>query len=57
MGLRDKIKHATEGAKGKAKEASGKAQGDKSLETEGKVDQTKADVKKAGEHVKDAFED
>lgn len=42
MGLRDKIKHAVESAKGKAKEAVGKAQGDDSLEAEGQVDQTVA---------------
>jgi uncharacterized protein YjbJ (UPF0337 family) len=44
-----------EDAGGKAKEAVGKATGDQSTETEGKTDQTKADVKNAGEKVKDAF--
>ncbi|WP_370619522.1 CsbD family protein [Mumia sp. Pv 4-285] len=55
MGLDDKIKNATEDLQGKAKEASGKARGDESQEAEGKADQSKADVKKAGENVKDAF--
>jgi uncharacterized protein YjbJ (UPF0337 family) len=57
MGLRDKIDNAAEDAKGKAKEAAGKAKDDESLEAEGRADQTKADVRKAGENVKDAFRD
>ncbi len=55
MGLGDKIENAVDDLKGKAKEASGKAQDDESLEAEGKFDQSKADLKKAGENVKDAF--
>jgi uncharacterized protein YjbJ (UPF0337 family) len=42
---------------GKAKEAAGKATDDESLEAEGQMDQSKADVKQAGEKVKDAFKD
>jgi uncharacterized protein YjbJ (UPF0337 family) len=56
MGLDDKIHNAAENAQGKAKEAAGKATDDKSLEAEGKTDQTKADLKQAGEKVKDAFD-
>ncbi|MDM7854944.1 CsbD family protein [Cellulomonas alba] len=55
MGLDDKISNAAENAKGKAKEATGKATDDERLEAEGKVDQSKADLKQAGEKVKDAF--
>jgi uncharacterized protein YjbJ (UPF0337 family) len=55
MGADDKIKNAAEDLGGKAKEAFGKATGDDSKVAEGKADQTKADVKKAGENVKDAF--
>lgn len=55
MGLDDKISNAAEDAKGKAKEAAGKATDDERLEAEGKVDQSKADLKQAGEKVKDAF--
>lgn len=51
----DKIKNAGEDLKGKAKEAAGKVSGDEGLEAEGKVDQAKSDVKKAGENIKDAF--
>ncbi|HJQ04672.1 MAG TPA: CsbD family protein, partial [Nocardioides sp.] len=40
---------------GEAKEALGKASDDKDLETEGKADQVKGDLKQAGEKVKDAF--
>jgi uncharacterized protein YjbJ (UPF0337 family) len=55
MGLDDKIANTAEDAKGKAKEAAGKATDDERLEAEGKADQSKADLKQAGEKVKDAF--
>jgi uncharacterized protein YjbJ (UPF0337 family) len=55
MGLDDKIENAAEKLGGKGKEAAGKASGDESLEAEGKVDQSKSDLKQAGEKVKDAF--
>jgi uncharacterized protein YjbJ (UPF0337 family) len=55
MGLDDKIKNAAEKAAGKAKEAAGKATGDERLQAEGQADQIKADLKNAGEHIKDAF--
>lgn len=55
MGLDDKIDNAAEKLGGKAKEGAGRASGDEALETEGKTDQTKADLKQAGEKVKDAF--
>lgn len=51
----DKAKNAVQDAAGKAKEAVGKVSGDKDTEAEGKADQSKADVKNAGEKVKDAF--
>ena len=55
MGLKDKIGNAAENAKGKAKETTGKATDDETLEAEGRGDQTKSDVKKAAENIKDAF--
>lgn len=55
MGFDDKVKNAAEDLKGKAEEAVGKATGNERLEAEGKVDQAKADAKKAAEDVKDAF--
>ncbi|MCX7521423.1 CsbD family protein [Microbacterium sp. STN6] len=57
MGLDDKIENEAEKLKGKGKEAVGDATDDRSMETEGKVDQGKADVKQAGEKIKDAFDD
>jgi len=55
MATTDKAKNTAQGAKGKVKEAAGKATGNDKLEAKGKVDQTKADLKQAGEKVKDAF--
>ncbi len=55
MSALDKAKNAVEDAEGKAKEALGKVTGDHSTEAEGKTDQSKADLKNAGEKVKDAF--
>jgi uncharacterized protein YjbJ (UPF0337 family) len=40
---------------GKAKEAVGRASGDKPLRRQGERDQTKANLKQAGGKVKDAF--
>jgi uncharacterized protein YjbJ (UPF0337 family) len=55
MGMDDKLKNSAEGDLGKAKEKLGKASGDEEMQSEGKTDQTKADLKQAGEKVKDAF--
>ncbi|MCS5716386.1 CsbD family protein [Herbiconiux sp. CPCC 205716] len=55
MSAADKIKNAAEDLAGKAKEAVGKATNNDELVAEGKADQAKSDVKKAGENVKDAF--
>jgi uncharacterized protein YjbJ (UPF0337 family) len=55
MGADDKLNNAGEDLKGKAKEAAGKLTDDERMEAEGKGDQTKADLKNAGENVKDAF--
>jgi uncharacterized protein YjbJ (UPF0337 family) len=55
MGLDDKIDNAAEKLGGKGKEAAGEASGDENLKAEGKGDQAKADLKQAGEKVKDAF--
>ncbi|MFI6832466.1 CsbD family protein [Kribbella sp. NPDC050241] len=57
MGTDDKLRNAAEEAKGKAKEKAGDAADDRDLQAEGGADQTKADVKEAGEKVEDAFED
>ena len=57
MGLDDKISNAAEEAKGKVKEATGKATGDDSAAAEGKGDQASADVKQAAEKVQDTVKD
>ncbi|UGT61977.1 CsbD family protein [Nocardia asteroides] len=57
MSATDKAKNKVEDLAGKAKEAVGKVTGDRSTEAEGKTDQTKSDLKGAGEKVKDALRD
>ncbi|PFG36975.1 CsbD-like protein [Flavimobilis soli] len=55
MGLDDKLKNSAQNLQGKGKEAAGKATDDERLEAEGKGDQVSANLKQAGEKVKDAF--
>ncbi len=55
MSADDKIKNATEKMTGKGKETVGDATDNERLENEGRADQSKADLKQAGEKVKDAF--
>lgn len=50
-----KIGNAAEKLGGKGREAAGDASGDESLKAGGQRDQTKSDLKQAGENVKDAF--
>jgi len=56
MGIGDKAKHTAEDIAGHFKEGVGKATDNEKLEAEGKADQVKADLKKAGDKAKDAFE-
>lgn len=56
MGIGDKIENMKDDLVGKAKEATGKVTDDEGLEAEGRVDQSGADLKQAGEKVKDAFD-
>jgi uncharacterized protein YjbJ (UPF0337 family) len=55
MSVTDKVKNKVEEVGGKAKEEVGKHTNDKELEAEGKTDQTKGNLKQAGEKVKDAL--
>ena len=55
MGFEDKAKNKIDEIGGKVKEAIGKVAGDESTEDEGKSDQVIANLKDAGEKVKDAF--
>jgi uncharacterized protein YjbJ (UPF0337 family) len=57
MGTDDKLKNAAEEAEGKVKEKAGEATDDRELQAEGEADQTKANLKQAGEKAKDAFKD
>ena len=54
MGIGDDIKHNAEDLAGKAKESFGDATDNESLQAEGKGDQAGANLKKAGDDVKDA---
>jgi uncharacterized protein YjbJ (UPF0337 family) len=55
MGSDEKMDHKIEELRGKAKETVGRATGDEELEAQGDRDQTKSNLKQAGEKVKDAF--
>ena len=52
---RNKARNTAQKAKGQVKEAAGRVTGDERLEAEGRADKTKANLKQAGEKVKDAF--
>ena len=57
MGWLDKLRNKKDEVSGAAKEQAGKAKNDDKMEREGKTDQTKSNLKQAGENVKDAFKD
>lgn len=55
VGMGDKMDNKGDELKGQAKETAGKATDDDKLEAEGKGDQMGANIKQAGEKIKDAF--
>jgi uncharacterized protein YjbJ (UPF0337 family) len=55
MGLGDKIHNAAEKLHGRSKEAAGRATGNERLRAEGRGLHLRADLKQAGEKIKDAF--
>ena len=57
MSTSDKASNKAEELKGKVKETTGQAVGNDRLEAEGVADQTKGNLKQAGEKVKDAAKD
>ncbi len=57
MGAEDKTRNKVEEIQGDAKEKVGAATGDDELRHQGERDQSKANLKQAGEKVKDAFKD
>jgi uncharacterized protein YjbJ (UPF0337 family) len=52
---RNKTRNATQKVKGQVKETAGRVTGDRQLEAEGRADKTKANLKQAGEKIKDAL--
>jgi uncharacterized protein YjbJ (UPF0337 family) len=57
MSAKNKARNTAEATQGKLKEEVGKLSHDRSMQAEGKADRAKADLKQAGEKVKDAFKD
>ena len=57
MSALDKAKDKLEEMTGKAKEAVGERTDNQDLAAEGRADQTEANLKQAGEKVKDVFKD
>ncbi|MGH3569240.1 MAG: CsbD family protein [Pseudonocardia sp.] len=55
MSTSDKFDNKAEELKGKAKVEIGEATDDPDLEAEGHADQTKSNLKQAGEKIKDVF--
>jgi len=57
MGWEDKLDNAKDEAIGHAKEHLGRATNDEEMESEGRVEKAKSNLKQAGENVKDAVRD
>ncbi|MGI5243797.1 CsbD family protein [Dactylosporangium sp. CA-139066] len=57
MSFEDKVEHKAEEVAGEAKERYGRATDNERLEAEGQADQDAANVKQAGDKLKDAAHD
>ena len=55
MGAENKAANKVTQVRGKIKKKAGQATGNTGLEAEGRAEQSKGDLKQAGEKVKDAF--
>ena len=55
MGAENKAANKVTEIKGRLKKETGRATDDAGLEAEGRAEETKGDLKQAGEKVKDAF--
>ncbi|MFS8100717.1 CsbD family protein [Lentzea alba] len=55
MGADEKFSNKADELKGRAKEAVGDATDNEQWQAEGRAERAKADIKQAGEKVKDAF--
>ncbi|PZS10596.1 MAG: CsbD family protein [Acidimicrobiales bacterium] len=57
MSFGDKVQHKAEELTGHAKEKVGDATDNRDLQAEGQADQTKGNLKQAGDKIKDIFKD
>lgn len=55
MSAKNKARNTAQASQGKIKEQVGRLSHDRSLQAEGEAQRAKADLKQAGEKVKDAF--
>lgn len=55
MSLADKFTNKAQELRGRVKRNTGEVTGDRSLQAEGRADEVKANLKQAGEKIKDAF--
>ena len=55
MSVSDKFRNMTQELRGRAKQRTGEATGNRRLQREGRADQVKGDLKQAGEKIKDAM--
>jgi uncharacterized protein YjbJ (UPF0337 family) len=55
MATEDKLNNKADELEGRAKRTVGEATGDEELRTEGQTEKVKANLKQAGEKIKDAF--
>ncbi|MCK9875747.1 CsbD family protein [Frankia sp. AgPm24] len=55
MSFTDKIRNKVDELRGRGKQATGRAAGDRRTESEGRGERASADLRQAGEKAKDAF--
>ena len=55
MSLADKVRNKTQEMRGRVKRNTGEVSGDPYLQRKGRADERKANLKQAGEKIKDAF--
>ena len=55
MSVADKFHNKAQELRGRAKQKTGEATGNRRLQREGRTDQVKGDLKQAGEKIKDAM--
>jgi len=55
MGFAEKFNHKAQEMRGRVKRNTGEVTGDRRLESEGRSDEVKGQLKQTGEKIKDAF--